>query len=149
MNNTFFTVYDFMIKDLHLSKNELLVYALIFSFSVHASEGCFASQSTIARRINVSRATVNKCLKSLCEKGLIEEKNNIKSGKRKTYLPTDLTGAVKNFDGDLSKKLTGPCQESLHNIKRDNKEYKKAYIHRQQQQSAPSFDLEKAKSFCY
>ena len=147
MNNTFFTVYDFMIKDLHLSKNELLVYALIFSFSVHAEGGCTASQGYMAKRIGVSRETVNKCLCRLCKKGLIEEKNSGK--KTKQYLLKNLTGDAQKLYDNLLKSFAPANEESSFIFRRNNKTFKNAYGKREHQQSAPSFDFEKAKKFLY
>ena len=144
--NSYFTIYDFMVDELHLSQNQLLVYALIFSFTVNSESGCYASQSAIARRIGVSRATVNNCLSALIQKDLIEEKS---AGRSNIYLLKNFTGDGKNFYSNLSKTFTATCQKSLHNNKRDNKLYKKNNNSRAQRKSQPSYDLSKDTEFSY
>ncbi|MBR2589533.1 MAG: helix-turn-helix domain-containing protein [Clostridia bacterium] len=141
--DTFFTVYDFMVKDLHLSGNELIIYALIYSFRVMG--GFCGAQDYIAQRVGVSRVTANKCINSLVKKGLIEERRG--SGKTNIYLSRNFTGSVKNLYSNLSKGFTQTCQESLHNNKTDIKtdiynDKKKAHC-----KSAPSYNIEKYNAF--
>ena len=147
--NSYFTIYDFMVDELHLSQNQLLVYALIFSFTVNSQSGCYASQSNIARRIGVTRKTVNYCLNALMQKNLIEEKCDSRSGKSKVYLLKNHPGVEKFLHSNLSRNVTATCHKKLHNNKRDNKVYKKNDKSRAPQKSQPSFDLNKAEEFSY
>ena len=141
----YFIIYDFMVKDLHLSGNELLIYALIFCFTIKSESGCYASQSAIASRIGVTRETANRCLQALCKKGLIEER---RGGRRtKTYLLKNLTGDVTNRHTYLLKNITATCNKTSHNNKSDIKidiynDKKRAHC-----KSAPSFDIDKYNAF--
>jgi len=144
--NSYFTIYDFMVDELHLSQNQLLVYALIFSFTVNSQSGCSGSKSAIARRIGACRMTVNKSLHALMQKGFIEEKS---AGKTKIYLLKSFTGSDKFFSSDMIKSLSETCQISLHNNKSDNKNDRYSKKRRAPQKSQPSFDLNKAEEFSY
>lgn len=60
---------QWMIEELHLSGNELVLFALVCS---HA-DGYYGSLTTTAERIGVSRRLVAYVIKSLTEKGYLEE----------------------------------------------------------------------------
>lgn len=60
---------QWMIDDLHLSGNELVLFALVYGHS----DGYYGSLTTTAERIGVSRRLVAYVIKSLTEKGYLEE----------------------------------------------------------------------------
>lgn len=71
-----------MIQDLHLAKNELLIYAIIYQ---HSQGGCGEYSGTmeeLGSRIGISRQAAHKAINNLVKKGLIKKKswleNNIK-----------------------------------------------------------------------
>lgn len=68
----YFTIDTFMTRELKLSKTELLVYALIYSFS-QGENGCYwASIPTTAIDLGVSEFAVKAAIKALTAKGLIK-----------------------------------------------------------------------------
>ena len=67
-----FYILEFMSK-LELSGIQLSVYALIYSFSVGASGLFYGSHQYIANTLSVSTKTVQRALKALRERGLIEK----------------------------------------------------------------------------
>lgn len=107
-------IQGFMIKDLKLKGNELLVYAIIYGFSQDGEGSFYGSRSYLAEWCNVSLPTVDSALKSLCEKGLIEKKqeiiNNVTFNRYKVSL-----GVVKN--------LYRGSKKTLHNNKDINNIY--------------------------
>ena len=72
-----FTVHSWMISELKLSGNELLVYANIYQFSSLPGNYFTASLNTISEMLNISNNTVQRTIKSLIEKGLITKENII------------------------------------------------------------------------
>ena len=69
-------VRDWMMLELKLSGNELLVYAMIYNFSSEGGENCFyESFNTLGKFINISRSTSINVLQSLLKKGLIYKKD--------------------------------------------------------------------------
>jgi len=75
-NETSFTrVYDWMANKLNLSGNELLVYALIYSFARCGKKEFYGSAEYIAARLNIGLRTVMYSLKKLADKGLIKKRD--------------------------------------------------------------------------
>ena len=69
-SKTGFIVYDFMNRDLGISGATVILYALIYSFTMAGSD-CHGSVAYMAKRIGVSETTVKRGLKTLLSKGLI------------------------------------------------------------------------------
>ena len=125
-DGTFVVIQSWMVNELELSGNELIIYATIYGFS-QSNQGCFnGSQNYLADWSCTTRTTVNKNLKSLHEKGLID-KREISIGNQKfieyrairpneTFTPCKetLQGVSKNFTGGV-KKFDRGCKETLHN----------------------------------
>lgn len=75
----YITILDFMVSDLGLKGNELIVFALIYGFCQDGSSKFYGSFSYIQERTGISNFTVNDCLKKLVEKDyLVKEKEYIK-----------------------------------------------------------------------
>lgn len=81
--NRNFSIYDFMIY-LGLTPSELLVYALIYSYSLTEDGVFFGSLGYISERTGVARRTVNAAVAKLLKKGFIE---NTEYKKRKALRP--------------------------------------------------------------
>ena len=81
-DNTYIVVQSWMVTDLKLSGNDLLIYALIYGFSQDGESKFTGSLQYLADWCNATKAGVQKNLKNLLEAGLIEKyesfKNNIK-----------------------------------------------------------------------
>ena len=60
---------EWMVTELHLSGNDLVLFALVYGHR----EGYYGSLTTTAERIGVSRRLVAYVIKSLTEKGYLEE----------------------------------------------------------------------------
>ncbi len=65
-----FLIHSFMIDQLGLSGTELLVFALIYSFT-KAGSSCYGSYDYIAGRVGASISTVGRAIKHLLEKNYI------------------------------------------------------------------------------
>lgn len=63
-------VFSFMIKDLKLKGSELLIYALIYSFS-QFDQVCFMKPDTMAKSLGLSRSQVFRAISSLSKRRLI------------------------------------------------------------------------------
>jgi len=73
---TYINIQSFMVNDLKLKGNELLIYAIIFGFSQDKESKFTGSIQYLADWTNSSKRGVMNCLKSLVEKGLITKENN-------------------------------------------------------------------------
>lgn len=80
-NKNYIQIQGWMINDLRLKSNELLIYALIYGFSQDGSSRFTGSLKYICDALCISRNTVISTLKKLTDKNLIEktvvEKNNV------------------------------------------------------------------------
>lgn len=119
-NENFITIQGWMLNELHLKGNELLVFALIYGFSQDENSVFSGSLSYMADWTNTTKQSVINTLQKLVEKNLIikVEKivNNIKLADYKINLMV-----VKNFDHPSQKFLLGGSQKFLpHNINNNN-----------------------------
>lgn len=111
-----------MITELKLKGNELIIYACIYGFSQAENQVFSGSLQYLADWTNSTRQTVISSLKSLIEKGYIEKAEKVINGvKFCEYQSKNLTGVVKKFDRGSQESLTGGSQKSLpNNIAIDN-----------------------------
>ena len=81
-NENYITIQGFMINDLDLKGNELLIYAIIYGFSQADNQEYKGSLQYLADWCNSTKQGVIKALKSLIDKDLIERQetsiNNVK-----------------------------------------------------------------------
>ena len=121
-NENYITIQGWMINELNLKGNSLIIYAAIYGFS--QTEDCkfTGSANYLAEWCGCSRQTVLTSLNKLVEDKLLikheEFKNNVKFCSYSVNLTgckNSLQGGVKKFDRGMSKNLTGGCQNSLHN----------------------------------
>lgn len=80
--NTYIVIQSWMVTDLKLSGNDLLVYAIIYGFSQDGESRFTGSLQYLADWCNATKAGIQKNLKNLIDAGLIEKyetfKNSIK-----------------------------------------------------------------------
>lgn len=79
-NENYITIQGFMVNELHLKGNELLVYAIIFGFSQAKDQRFTGSLQYLAEWTNSTKQGVIKNLKSLVEKGYIIKEEKIFNG---------------------------------------------------------------------
>lgn len=114
-DDSYFVVRGYMINELKLKKSELLVYAIVNSFT-EKGKSYNGSLSYLASWINASKTTANNMLKSLTEKGLLNKTekivNNVKFCEytaNRTPKKREDEGCSKNNDG--IPKIDIPCQK--------------------------------------
>ena len=147
--DSFIPVYDWML-DLPIHGSEILLYAIIHSFS--SSAGSFTgSQQYLARRAKLTRSTVNLILRRLEDRQLIRKTDVLKDNVKycvyhvnpqfvpKEGVSESNTPCMKTEQGDVSESNTPcmkieqegvskpntPCMKIGHNNKEYNKEYNK------------------------
>ena len=76
-SKTGFMIYDFMVERLYLTGVALLVYALIYSFTV-AGSNCHGSIEYIGTRVGASRSSVKRALNLLLSRELIIKRSDSK-----------------------------------------------------------------------
>lgn len=110
-NNNYCVIFGWMLNELELSGNELLIYAVIYGFSQDGESKYKGGRGWLANTLNVSKPTVDKALKSLREKGYIHRTSVIINGVEFGEYHADLD-VVNNLDGE-SRNFTTPSKETL------------------------------------
>ena len=80
LNENFITIQGWMVNELGLKGNELIVYAIIYGFSQAENQVFNGSLQYIADWLNTSKQTVINTLKHLQEKGFIEKREKYVNG---------------------------------------------------------------------
>ena len=111
-----------MISDLKLKGNELIIYACIYGFSQAESQVFSGSLQYLADWTNSTKQSVVKCLKSLVEKGFVVKTDKVINGvKFCEYYATKFNGVCNKVEQGMQQSLTGGMQQSLtNNIDIDN-----------------------------
>lgn len=95
-NENYISVQGWMINELHLKGNELLIYACIYGFSQKDDQVFNGGLKYLADWTSSTKQGVIKCLKSLQEKGYIsKEEHFINRVKVCEYRSTKFNGGIK------------------------------------------------------
>ena len=115
-DKNYIVIQSFMVSELGLKGNELLIYAIIFGFSQTTGQAFHGSLTYLESWTNSTRHTVISSLKSLVEKGLIEkEEQTINGVKYCSYRAKNSTDeaeeVVQKMHGGSAKIAQGVVQK--------------------------------------
>lgn len=118
----FILIQGWMITDLKLKGNELVIYACIYGFSQAENQTFSGSLQYLADWTNSTKQGVINCLKSLVKKGFLVKKENVINGvKFCEYYATKFNGVCNKVEQGIQQSLMGGIQQSLpNNIAIDN-----------------------------
>ncbi len=136
-SDTYFSVHSFMTDGLDLSGAELLIYALIYSFS-DTEEGFHGSQDYISQRTGICKRTVRYTLSALVKKCLLEKSTVAKKAVYKAIVPDSV---LAEYAANIATSSGKYCQNERQNLSRgeaniaksvaknaaNNKDYNKHY----------------------
>lgn len=115
-DGNYFVVQSFMVKDLKLKGNELLVYAIIYGFSQAENQTFTGSLQYLADWTNSTKQGVMNALKSLQAKGYIEKNEYMLNGvKFVEYYTTFFNGVLNKVEQGVVNKVEWGMQKSLPN----------------------------------
>lgn len=114
-NEGYINIQGWMINELKLNGNELLLYALIFGFSQDNKSEFYGSLSYIQNALKISKPTVILLIKKLIEKKLIKRVSQSHFIYSKETLPL-----VKKLYQTSKESTTLNSKETLHNIYNTN-----------------------------
>lgn len=129
-NENYITIQGWMVNELDLKGNELLVYATIYGFSQTENQLFTGSLQYLADWTNSSKQGVQKNLKSLVEKGYIVKNDKYVNGvKFCEYYVTKFNDVGNNVVEGMQQSCTPPIQQSCNNnIDINNKDNNKDNI---------------------
>lgn len=111
-NRNYISIQSWMVKELNLTGNDLICYALIYGFSQDGQSEFNGSLSYIAEWLNTSRQTARLIIKRLVDNGVIEKRDTVINGvKFCRYVATN-TGCGENHHTVMNNN-TG-CGENRH-----------------------------------
>ena len=117
-DKNYIVIQSFMVSELGLKGNELLIYAIIFGFSQTTGQAFHGSLTYLESWTNSTRHTVISSLKSLVEKGLIEKEeqtiNGVKYCSYRAKIPTDEAEEVVQKLHGGSAKIAQEVVQKLH-----------------------------------
>ena len=117
-DKNYIVIQSFMVSELGLKGNELLIYAIIFGFSQTTGQAFHGSLSYLESWTNSTRHTVISSLKSLVEKGLIEKEeqtiNGVKYCSYRAKTSTDEAQEVVQKLHGGSAKIAQEVVQKLH-----------------------------------
>lgn len=137
-DGTYVNIQSFMVNELHLSGNALIIYAVIYGFSQDGDSWFTGSRSYLAAWCQASKSTVSRNLETLCADGLIERRERTESGVllvdyRVVRGTQNEQGCAQNEQRGVPKMgMGGVPKMSTHNIEVDNIETKPSGEHRNQ-----------------
>ncbi len=113
-DGNYIVIQSFMVKDMKLKGNELLIYAAIYGFSQTENQAFTGSLQYLADWTNSTKQGVIKNLKSLVEKGFItKDEQYINGVKFCEYRTTEFNGVLNKVEHPIKQSLTGGSQQSL------------------------------------
>ena len=159
-DGTYVNIQSFMVNELHLSGNALIIYAVIYGFLQDGDSWFTGSRSYLAAWCQASKSTVSRNLETLCTDGLIERRERTESGVllvdyRVVRGTQNEQGCTQNEQGGVPKMSRGGVPKmSTHNIEIDNIDTKYSGEHRETRHKYGEYqnvllsdsDMEKLKS---
>lgn len=114
--DNYIVIQGWMLADLKLKGNELIVYACIYGFSQAENQVFNGSLQYLADWTNSTKQGVIKNLKSLEEKGyIVKNEKYINGVKFCEYYTTKFNRELNNVEGGIKQSLTGGIKQSLPN----------------------------------
>lgn len=116
LNQNYIIIQGWMINELNLKGNELIIYAIIHGFSQIENQKFTGSLQYLAEWTNSTKQGVIKCLKSLIEKKLIIKEDKIINGvKFCEYYTTKFNGVLNKVEWGIKQSLMGGIKQSSPN----------------------------------
>ena len=124
-NEEFYKLYKWMVNDLHLSGNDLVVYAIVYSFCERGNL-YVGSREFLAHEAGATKRTIDYTLKRLLEMGVIEK---VEFGFKCVKQPLTMCAKIAQKSAKIacakiaqnSAKSASDCAKIAHNKIKDKK----------------------------
>ena len=116
INENYILIQGWMVNELKLKGNELMIYSIIYGFSQLENQRFTGSLQYLADWTNSTKQGVIKSLKSLIKKNLINKEDKIINGvKFCEYYATKFNGVLNKVEWGIKQSLIGGIKLSLPN----------------------------------
>ena len=121
-NENYIVIQGWMVNELNLKGNELIIYAIIYGFSQLENQKFTGSLQYLADWTNSTKQGVINNLKSLIEKNLIiKEEKIINAVKFCEYHTTKLNGVLNKVEWGIKQSLPNNIEDNIEdNINNNN-----------------------------
>lgn len=99
MEKGYILIQDWMLRIEGLSLTDIAVFAIIYGFSQDGESSFRGSQQWLADKLNVSKDTVKRSLKTLVDRQLVEKIDKVVNGVKFCQYKTICVGVVQNQPG--------------------------------------------------
>lgn len=106
--NTFVCIQSFMVDDLGLKGNELIVFAVIYGYTQDGDHWYYGTRSHLAEWCGASKGTVTNCLNSLLDRGYIIRREVQRPGHTEVQYQARICTPLPNFDSPPTKNCNTP-----------------------------------------
>lgn len=132
-------IQSFMVEDLKLKGNELIVYAVVFGFTQDGNHWYYGTRGYLASWCGASKGTVSNCLSSLVKKGYLERVEEMDRGvmRVKYRASLKLVPPTKNYEGGTGNYGTPLPKIRSVNNKDDNID-KRVYFEKKTENPCPN-----------
>lgn len=113
LNENYVIIQGWMLNELELKGNELIIFAVIYGVTQDGSSQYFGTRSYLSSWCNCTLPTVDRALENLIEKGLIEKEQRIMNNLTFNTYKVSL-GGIKKFYRGCKNSLQG-YKEILYN----------------------------------
>ena len=125
-NENYILIQGWMVNELNLKGNELMVYAIIYGFSQEEGQKYTGSLQYLANWTNTSKETIRQCLKSLIDKNLIaKEEQFINNVKFCRYYTRNLVGVYKKLGGGIQETCINNIDNNIDYINNNSSSMEK------------------------
>lgn len=125
-DNSFVCIQSFMVNDLHLKGNELIIYAVIYGYTQDGQHWYYGTRAHLAEWCGATKGTVTNCLKSLMRKGYIVRREIERPGYTEIQYQAvaENCNTLSKIDSTPNKNCSDPLSkiDSIDNKDIDNKE---------------------------
>ena len=116
INQNYIVIQGWMVNELNLKGNGLMIYAIIYGFSQLENQRYTGSLQYLADWTNSSKQGIQKSLKLLIKKNLIVKEDKVINGvKFCEYYTTKLHGVYNKVVGGIQQSCIGGIQQSCTN----------------------------------
>ena len=119
-NENYIIIQGWMINELNLKGNELLVYSIIYGFSQDNESAFTGSRQYLADWCNSTVRSIQIVLNSLVEKGYITKSENIQNGVKFCSYVANFTGGEKSSRGSEKSSLNNIVNNKNDILSKDN-----------------------------
>ena len=113
-NENFIAIQGWMVTELGLKGNSLLIYAIIYGFSQDGEQVFNGSLQYLADWTNSSKQSVINCLKKLVDDGLLgKNEKNINGVKFVEYYSKKFNGVLNKVEWGIKQSLTNNIEDNI------------------------------------